>query len=184
IKHHLKHNLWRKGASVVIVGYQAHGTTGRKIVDGARSVRIFRENVDVNAKIFTIGGFSAHADQNDLLSWVGNFRESKPRVFVVHGEHSSSSIFAEKIKSCLGFKVHIPSYRERLILKPREIISEKTVIPAGRQDYYKPAHNSIIDIEKELNRLKKHLKKNQEELSEETLDRLAYLLDDIREMQR
>ncbi|NLD39562.1 MAG: MBL fold metallo-hydrolase [Desulfatiglans sp.] len=184
IKHHLKHNLWRKGASIVIVGYQADGTTGRKIVDGARSVKIFGESVDVNAKAFTIGGFSAHADQNDLLDWVGNFRESKPRVFVIHGEQSSSKIFAEKIKSSFGFEVHIPSYRERLILKPREVISEKITVPEERKDYYKPMYNSIIDIENELNRLKKYIKKNEDNLSEETIDRLAYLLEDIKELQK
>jgi metallo-beta-lactamase family protein len=184
IRHHLKHNLWRKGASIVIVGYQADGTTGRKIVDGARSVKIFGESVDVNAKVFTIGGFSAHADQNDLLAWVSNFRESKPRVFVIHGEQSSREIFADKVRSSFGFEVHIPSYRERLILKPREMISEKPTVSAARKDYYKTAHNSIIDIENELNRLKKYLKKNEDDLSEETLDHLAYLLEDIKEMQK
>lgn len=183
IKHHLKHNLWRKGASIVIVGYQANGTTGRKIVDGARSVKIFGENIDVNAKVFTIGGFSAHADQNDLLTWVSNFRESKPRVFVIHGEQSSSEIFSEKLRSSFGFEVYIPSYRERLILKPREIISEKSA-PEGQIDYYKPVYNSIVDIENELTRLKKLLKKNEEDLSEETLNRLTYILEDIRELQK
>jgi metallo-beta-lactamase family protein len=184
IRHHLKHNLWRKGASIVIVGYQADGTTGRKIVDGARSVKIFGESVDVNAKVFTIGGFSAHADQNDLLSWASNFRESKPRVFVIHGEQSSSEIFADKMRSSFGFEVHIPSYRERLILKPREMISEKITVPEAHKDYYHPAYNNIIDIENELNKLKKYLKKNEDDLSEETLDRLAYLLEDIKELQK
>ena len=89
IKHHLKHNLWREGASLVIVGFQAKGTTGRKIVDGAKQVKIFRENVAVRAKIFTIGGFSAHADQGDLLEWISHF-ESNPKVFVVHGEATAS----------------------------------------------------------------------------------------------
>lgn len=184
IKHHLKHNLWRSGASIVIVGYQAVGTTGRKIVEGAKSVKIFRENVDVNAKIFTIGGFSAHADQKDLLEWVSNFRESMPRVFVIHGEPSSSQKFAEKIKSSFGFEVHVPAYRERLILKPREIISERIEATEEAATYYEPAFNSIIDIEKELSTLKKYIKKNEGDLNEDVIDRLKYILDDLHELQR
>ena len=97
IKHHLKHNLWRPGVSLVIVGFQAVGSTGRRIVDGAKSVKIFGENVAVKAKVFTIGGFSAHADQKDLLEWVGHF-ESKPKVFVIHGEQTASETLARKIR--------------------------------------------------------------------------------------
>ncbi|MGD9158262.1 MAG: MBL fold metallo-hydrolase [Desulfobacteraceae bacterium] len=184
IKHHLKHNLWRPGASIVIVGYQAVGTTGRKIVEGARSVKIFRENVDVKAKVYTIGGFSAHADQKDLLDWVSNFKESSPRVFVIHGEATSSQKFAEKIKNSLGFDAHVPGYRERLILKPREIISEKIPVPEETAAYYEPAYNSIIDIEKELTALKKYIRKNEQDLNEDTIDRLKYILNDLQELQK
>jgi len=183
IKHHLKHNLWRPGASMVIVGYQATGTTGRKIVEGAKSVKIFRENVDVKAKIFTIGGFSAHADQNDLLNWVSNFEESKPKVFIIHGEPSSSQELGKKIKSNFGFDAHIPSWRERLILKPREILSEKEIIQEEHINYYDPMYNSIIDIENELNNLKKHLKQKQQDLGEEGVGQLQYILKDLKDMQ-
>src|SRR5512136_1590287 len=89
IRHHLKHNLWIPGTSLVIVGFQALGSTGRQIVDGAKEVRLLGEMVAVKAKVFTIGGFSAHADQNDLLEWAGHF-ESAPKIFLVHGEPAAS----------------------------------------------------------------------------------------------
>jgi len=184
IKHHLKHNLWRPGASLVIVGYQATGTTGRKIVEGAKTVKIFREDVDVKAKVFTIGGFSAHADQKDLLEWVGNFKESKPKVFVVHGEPTSSQAFADKVKADFGFEVHVPEWREKLILKTREVIREKEPALEEKINYYNPIYNSVVDIEKELNSLKKYLKKNEKELSENDLDRLVYILGDLRNLQK
>jgi metallo-beta-lactamase family protein len=184
IKHHLKHNLWRSGASIVIVGYQAVGSTGRKIVEGAKSVKIFRENVDVAAKVYTIGGFSAHADQKDLLEWVGNFKESRPRVFVIHGENKSSQAFADKINNNFGFETHVPGYRERLILKPREVVREAIPSPEEPAAYYEPAYNSIIDIEKELSELKKHIKKNEQDLNDDVIDRLKYILDDVQELKK
>jgi metallo-beta-lactamase family protein len=117
IKHHLKHNLWRPGASIVIVGFQAEGTTGRQIVDGAKMVTIFGEKIAVRAKVFTIGGLSSHADQADLLDWVGHLAgKSKPRVFIIHGEPESSEALASAIRDRFNLDVHVPRWREVLNL--------------------------------------------------------------------
>ncbi len=86
ILHHLKHNLWRRGTDVIIVGYQAIGTLGRALVDGAKQVRIFGEDIAVAARIHTLGGFSAHAGQSQLLTWAGQFSNPRPRLCLVHGE--------------------------------------------------------------------------------------------------
>ena len=85
IKHHLKHNAWRNHAHVMIVGYQAHGTVGRALVDGAQHIRLWGETIRVAAQVHTIGGLSAHADQRDLLNWLGHF-ENSPQIYLVHGE--------------------------------------------------------------------------------------------------
>jgi metallo-beta-lactamase family protein len=122
IKHHLRHNLWREGASVVFVGFQAQGTTGRKIVDGAQKVRLFGEEVAVKAKIFTINGFSAHAGQKQILEWLSHFKAKDMQVFLIHGEFSAQQTLAGLIKERFGFKVLIPEYLEESILKPGEAI--------------------------------------------------------------
>jgi metallo-beta-lactamase family protein len=153
IKHHLKHNLWREGASIVIVGFQAQGSTGRKIVDGAKHVKIFREDVAVKARVFTIGGFSAHADQNDLIEWVGYF-ESTPKVFVVHGEASASEALCEKIRECYGFDVYVPKWRERLILKPREVAYEAPPAMETVPEFRNIMMNAIGDLQEEIEQLK------------------------------
>ncbi len=180
IKHHLKHNLWREGASIVIVGFQAKGTTGRQIVDGARQVKIFRENVSVNAKVFTIGGFSAHADQKDLIEWVSHF-ESRPKVFVIHGELEASTVLAEKLKETFQLDVHIPQYKERLILKPREMSFEKPEEETTGPDVKNMMLNSLIDIEKELKRLRKKIsgELTPDRLGTEDVDRLTYLREEL-----
>ena len=93
IRHHLKHNLWRKEASVIFVGFAAHGTLARQIIDGQDPVRIYGQTIDVRAQIFTIGGFSAHGDQKDLLHWHG--QTGTPEVtFLVHGEEEAMTTFA------------------------------------------------------------------------------------------
>ncbi len=123
IKHHLKHNLWRKGASVIFVGYQAQGTPGRKIVNGARRIKIFGEDVAVAAKIYTIGGFSAHAGQSELMDWLNAFRDGDMQVMLVHGEYSAQQKFAKLITEQTGLSVHIPGYLEELTLEAgREIV--------------------------------------------------------------
>jgi metallo-beta-lactamase family protein len=120
IKHHLRHNLWREGASVVIVGFQAQGTTGRKIVDGAEKVRLFNEDVAVKAKVYTINGFSAHAGQSQILDWLSHFENRGMQVFLVHGEYSAQQVLAGLIRERFGFKVFIPDYLEETLLKPGE----------------------------------------------------------------
>ncbi len=120
IKHHLKHNLWRPGASLVIVGFQAAGTLGRSIVDGQRAVKIYGERIMVRAKVFTIGGFSAHADQSQLLSWVSHFEDPKLRVHVIHGEPRSSEAFAALVKDRLGLPSHVPNLGDVITLHPIE----------------------------------------------------------------
>ena len=113
IRHHLKHNLWRKNAHVVIVGYQAKGTPGRKLVDGEKVFKIGGERIAVNATIHTLGGFSAHASQSQLLSWVRNFKKPYPKVFLVHGEDEAKEVLhAELVKE--EMEAAIPDYGETI----------------------------------------------------------------------
>jgi len=111
IRHHLKHNLWRPECTVIFVGFQAKGTLGRRIIDGAKVVHIFGEEIAVKARVYTLGGFSAHADQRGLLEWLSSFRD-KPTVFVVHGEEATSLTFSEAIKERYGFVTRVPERAE------------------------------------------------------------------------
>jgi metallo-beta-lactamase family protein len=178
IRHHLKHHLWRPGTSLVIVGFQAQGSTGRKIVDGAKEVKLFGETVSVKAKVFTIGGFSAHADQNDLLEWAGHF-ESNPKVFLVHGEPAASESLSAKIKERLGLDVVIPEWRERLVLRPREVVVEKAAEPEIVPDFQAAMFNTIIDLENHLKSLKKRVQ-SRKDLKEDDVDRLKYIEEEIK----
>jgi metallo-beta-lactamase family protein len=109
ILHHLRHNLGRPECSVLITGFQAQGTLGRRLVDGARRVRIFGEDIAVRASIHTLGGFSAHADQPALLAWASGFRQPPSQTFVVHGEESASLALAARLRSDRHWKVTVPA---------------------------------------------------------------------------
>ena len=111
IKHHLKHNLWRDACSVIFVGFQGKGTLGRKIVDGARHVDLLGEDIAVKASVYTINGFSAHADQAELLKWLSCFKD-KPEVFMVHGEEETALSFGDLVAEKYGFKTHVPEKGE------------------------------------------------------------------------
>jgi len=110
IIHHLRHNLWREDCSVVFVGYQAVGTPGRAIVDGARSIHIFGEEVAVRARIYTINGLSAHADQRGLVDWLRG--TGKAAVRLVHGEQKSLEALAAAVRTELARKVSIAGFGE------------------------------------------------------------------------
>jgi metallo-beta-lactamase family protein len=107
IRHHFKHNLWRPECSIIFTGFQVRGTLGRLIVDGIKKVRVLGEEIAVRAKVYTIGGFSAHADQKELLEWLGSFK-NKPEVFVVHGEESVALEFEKIVNERLNLKTRVP----------------------------------------------------------------------------
>jgi len=111
IRHHLKHNVWRPATQVVMVGYQARGTLGRALVDGAHHVRLWGETIRVAAQVHTVGGLSAHADQADLLEWYQAFAR-RPPVSLVHGEPDAQEALAQQLKG-LGVAVEIPALGDR-----------------------------------------------------------------------
>lgn len=108
IRHHLKHNLWRKECAIVFAGYQAEGTLGRILVDGNKNVKIFGESIDVEARIETLKDISGHADQDGLLAWIGAFEQKPKQVFIVHGNDSVCDRFAELVTERTGIPARAP----------------------------------------------------------------------------
>lgn len=108
IKHHLKHNLWREESTILFVGYQAVGTLGRSILDGAKQVKLFGEEIEVKAEICRLAGVSGHADNNGLIRWISAFKEKPKKVFVVHGEDSVCDVFANRLQDELGLDAYAP----------------------------------------------------------------------------
>ena len=113
IKHHLKHNLWNPNSTILFVGYQAPGTLGRKIVDGAKTVKLFGEEIAVNARIEYIEGYSGHADQEWLLNFIYSFIQKPKTIFLVHGEPEGQIILKQKIQGTTEIPVIIPEYGEQ-----------------------------------------------------------------------
>jgi metallo-beta-lactamase family protein len=107
IKHHLRWNLARPECAIVFTGFQAAGTLGRRIVDGAKTVNLFREPCAVRAKVFTIGGLSAHADRSALLGWLGGFRRPPRRTWVVHGEPLAAHSLCDAIRARAGWTAEV-----------------------------------------------------------------------------
>ena len=117
IKHHLKHNIWNPKNTILFVGYQAPGTLGRKIVDGAKAVKIFGEEISVNARIEYIEGYSGHADQEGLLNFVYSFTKKPEHIFLVHGEPEGQKVLKQKIMETTQIPVTIPEFGEKYDLK-------------------------------------------------------------------
>ena len=137
IKHHLKHNLWRKECTICFVGYQAVGTLGRKLIEGAESVKLFGENITVNAQIEVLKGISGHADMNGLLNWLGGFETVPQRVIVVHGEDTVTDHFAGLVHEKYGCRTFAPYSGGCIDLETNEVISEG--IRAPKKAAEKPA---------------------------------------------
>ena len=112
ILHHLRNNAWKPETSVVFVGYQGRGTVGRALVEGAKQIRIFGEKIAVRASIHSLGGFSAHAGQSDLLKWLSPMLPSRPRVFLTHGENDARGALAAALDKQFRLKAQLPGDRE------------------------------------------------------------------------
>lgn len=116
IQHHLRHNLWKPETAVLIVGYQAEGTLGRRLVDGAKWVNIFGERIAVRAQIHKLGGFSAHAGQSDLLKWFNSLAPCRPTVVLSHGEDRARIPLAKIIRERYGLNPILPVYGDSVEL--------------------------------------------------------------------
>ncbi len=133
IRHHLKHNLWRPECTILFVGYQAVGTLGRAIVEGAKEVKLFGEPIEIRAQIAKLVGMSGHADKNGLLEWIGSFREKPRKVFVVHGEDSVCKLFTECLRVEHGFKAYAPYSGTRFDLAAGRFLYEAEPIPVKKK---------------------------------------------------
>lgn len=131
IRHHLKHNLWRRECAVVFVGYQAEGTLGRRLLDGAKYVRLFGEEISVNARIFNFKGLSSHADREHLLAWAGQFTTKPRHIFVTHGDNEVSQHFAAALTE-RGFTAHAPLYEEVYDLAADRMLAPGVVLEPKR----------------------------------------------------
>lgn len=132
IKHHLKHNLWRPESTILFVGYQAYGTLGRILLEGAQKVKIFGEEIEVKAEIRRMAGMSSHADQDGLLRWISSFEKKPKRVFVVHGEDQVSVSFAQKLKTEYGLESCAPFSGTIYDLKENACVEEGKPVPTAK----------------------------------------------------
>ena len=132
IRHHLKHNLWRSESTILFVGYQSEGTVGRKLIDGASSVRLFGEEITVNAHIETLEGISGHADRDQMLTWLGSMPTKPRQVFVNHGDDQTTDRFAETIEKTLGIPAIAPYSGDGYDLLTGECFAKGRIVRATR----------------------------------------------------
>ena len=124
IRHHLKHNLWRPECTILFVGYQALGTTGRAIIEGAKEIKLFGEPITISAEIAQLPGSSGHADKQGLLNWINSFEQKPEKVFVVHGEETACDEFTECLKKEYGYQAIAPYTGACYDLENDECIAE------------------------------------------------------------
>lgn len=166
IKHHLKHNLWNPNSTILFVGYQAPGTLGRKIVDGAKQVKIFGEDIAVNARIEYIEGYSGHADQEWLLNFVYSFINKPKHIFLVHGEPEGQVVLKDKIEETTEISVTIPDFGEKYELSDEINVIDK--VKARKASEY-----TRLQVIERMKTLQEELKDMGEIVKEEMLTESA-----------
>ena len=153
IRHHLKHNLWRPECAVVFVGYQGEGTLGRRLLEGAKSVKLFGEEIAVRARIVNFKGLSSHADRDHLIAWAEHFSPKPQQVFVVHGDAPVTEVFADTLNE-RGIPAHAPLYEEVYDLAANTMLAKGVVLEtkpkSGGASAASPAYVRLQDVSKEL----------------------------------
>lgn len=151
IRHHLKHNLWDERNSIVFVGYQAEGSLGRLIVEGAQEVTLFGEKINVKAQIHNLQGFSGHADKNGLMTWLGGFQQPPKQIFLVHGEMDAKDDFAVSVKAELGYDPIVVRGNSEYVLEKDEIVNiEQAMAEAVDDETVAKTKSNLADIERRL----------------------------------
>ena len=145
IKHHLKHNLWREESTILFVGYQAVGTPGRALVEGATDMKILGEEIKVNARIQVLPGISGHADNNGLMEWAGAFQQKPKQVFVCHGEDTSCQVFSNRLEDELHYEAMAPYSGTIYDLKAGEFIYIAPAVPVKAPSAKRAKANSVFE---------------------------------------
>lgn len=186
IKHHLKHNLWNPNNTILFVGYQAPGTLGRTIVDGAEKVRIFGEEISVNARIEYIEGYSGHADQEWLLNFIYSFIQKPKHIFLVHGEPEGQAVLKDKIIKTANIPVTIPKFGEKYdirdipLLEDKLEISKKLEIKQLRTDILNEIDKLRDEVQDATNI--NRIKENSKEQSEREITDLTNRVEELKQM--
>lgn len=183
IKHHLKHNLWRPECTVLFVGYQAEGTLGRRILNGEKIVKIYGEEIGINAEIRNLDGFSGHADNEGLLNFIGDMENKPESIFLVHGEYEGQKTFKDNIKDKFNLDAIIPSRNESYELNNGKLV----IVDISKQYEYKSKRLEVLellsvlkdDVDELTNVIKKEIKQNADEME---LANLKDKLDEIKNL--
>ena len=160
IKHHLKHNIWNPKSTILFVGYQAPGTLGRSIVDGAKKVKIFGEEFSVKARIEYIEGYSGHADQEWLLNFVYSFIKKPKHIFLVHGEPNGQLVLKNKIVDTTQIPVTIPGYGEKYTLDDNFTVEKKYEDPIDKRYLRLEVLDRIETLQEEIEDMKNIIKED------------------------
>ncbi|MBR5228145.1 MAG: MBL fold metallo-hydrolase [Clostridia bacterium] len=162
IKHHLKHNLWRPECTVLFVGYQAVGTLGRRLLEGEKVVKIFSEEIGVNANIVHLNAFSGHADQAKLVKWVQDIQKKPKKIFLVHGEEEVQNVLASVLESGLGIETIMPSRSQSYVIGKYDTSKRPGLVNSSnlKLDLYEQLTYLKKDFESMLTNVKYDIKSN------------------------
>lgn len=184
VRHHLKHNLWDPKNSVIIVGYQAEGSTGRKLVEGAKKVSLLGEEIKVEANIYSLQGFSAHADRSMLLNWIGHFKKFPKKIFLVHGEEKAITALKSEIENKWQANVHVPDLGDSV-----ELYAADTKFNDSPVKEYEQRHEELLHLTERVEGLlketnldkdiydKKFVKNNYDDLKDTLLNLEKEIMD-------